>query len=93
MTADDGALADAAREAIGLFAGTATMPLLPVLAVALIVGVIQTAMSINEQTLSFLPKVAALALVLVIGGGMAMRELGDFATSNLTALVAALHGQ
>lgn len=92
MTADDGALADAAREGIGLFAGLATGLLLPVLIVALVVGVVQTAMSINEQTLSFLPKIAALALVLVLGGGMAMRELGDFATGNLTGLVAALHG-
>ena len=89
--ADDGVLVDTARAAVGLFAGMATALLVPVLIAAIVVGVVQTAMSISEQTLSFLPKLAVLALVLIVGGGTAMRTLGDFATGGLTDIVVALH--
>ncbi len=92
MTADDGVLVDSARAAVTLFAGTATLMLAPVMIAAVVVGVIQTAMSISEQTLSFLPKLAILALVLIIAGGTVMRQLGDFATGTLGDIVVALHG-
>ncbi len=48
------------------------------LAIGLVVGVIQAATSVNEQTLTFVPKLAAIALVLVIFGGSMMALLGDF---------------
>ena len=45
-------------------------PLLGVsLAVGLVIGIIQAATSINEQTLSFIPKLAALAITLALVGG------------------------
>ncbi len=91
MMPDDGVLVDTARAAVILFAGTATMFLLPLLLTALVIGVIQTAMSISEQTLSFMPKLGVLALVLVLAGGMVMRQLGEFATGSLTDIVVALH--
>ena len=44
-------------------------PLLAVaLFVGLIIGVLQAATSINEATLSFIPKLAALAATLAVGG-------------------------
>ena len=52
--------------------------LLCALAVGLIVGVIQAATSVNEQTLTFVPKLAVTALVLVVLGGAMMTLLGDF---------------
>jgi len=52
--------------------------LLASLAVGLVVGVIQAATSINEQTLTFVPKLAAIALVLVLLGGAMMGLIGDF---------------
>jgi flagellar biosynthetic protein FliQ len=52
--------------------------LLASLAVGLVVGVIQAATSVNEQTLTFVPKLAITALVLVIMGGSMMALVGDF---------------
>lgn len=52
--------------------------LLAALAVGLLVGVIQAATSVNEQTLTFVPKLAAVALVLVLFGASMMALLGDF---------------
>jgi len=54
----------------------------PMLAVALfvglIIGVLQAATSINEATLSFIPKLAALAATLAIVGGWQVVTLVDF---------------
>ena len=54
----------------------------PLLAVALLVGlfigVLQAATSINEATLSFIPKLAALALTLAIVGGWQVTALVDY---------------
>jgi flagellar biosynthetic protein FliQ len=48
------------------------------LAVGLVIGLVQAATSVNEQTLTFVPKLAAIALVLVIFGASMMTLLGDF---------------
>lgn len=50
------------------------------LAVGLVVGVIQAATSVNEQTLTFVPKLAVTALVLVVLGGAMLGLIGDFMT-------------
>ncbi|MEE4201610.1 flagellar biosynthetic protein FliQ [Erythrobacter sp.] len=52
--------------------------LLAALAVGLLVGIIQAATSVNEQTLTFVPKLAVIALVFVVMGGTMMALLGDF---------------
>ena len=49
------------------------------LVVGLVVGVIQAATSVNEQTLTFVPKLAITAVVLVVLGGSMMTLLLDFA--------------
>lgn len=48
------------------------------LTVGLLVGIIQAATSVNEQTLTFVPKLAITALVFVVLGGTMMALLGDF---------------
>ena len=53
--------------------------LLSALAVGLVIGVIQAATSVNEQTLTFVPKLAVIALVLVLFGASMMGLIGDFA--------------
>ncbi len=53
--------------------------LIAALAVGLAVGVIQAATSVNEQTLTFVPKLAVTALVLVLLGSSMMTLVGDFA--------------
>ena len=48
------------------------------LAVGLVVGIIQAATSVNEQTLTFVPKLAVTTLVLVLLGGAMLALAGDF---------------
>ena len=69
---------DLGREALWMTI-LVSAPLLGVaLAAGLLIGVIQAATSINEMTLSFIPKLAALAVVLVITGGWQIGVMGDF---------------
>jgi flagellar biosynthesis protein FliQ len=59
---------------------------IPLLGVGLVVGVlisiIQAVTSIQEQTLSFIPKVLAMAVVLVVGGPWMLNQLLSY-TSEL----------
>ena len=48
------------------------------LAVGLVVGLVQAATSVNEQTLTFVPKLGAIALVLVLMSAGMMTLLMDF---------------
>jgi flagellar biosynthetic protein FliQ len=52
--------------------------LVAALVVGLVVGIIQAATSVNEQTLTFVPKLGVVAAVLVLMGGPMMVLLGDF---------------
>jgi flagellar biosynthetic protein FliQ len=53
-----------------------SMPLLLVgLIVGLLVSIFQAVTQIQEQTLSFIPKIAALAVVLVVGGPWMLGQL------------------
>ncbi|MDB4022127.1 flagellar biosynthesis protein FliQ [Litorivicinus sp.] len=48
------------------------------LAVGLFIGVIQAATSINEMTLSFIPKLGALVLVMIFIGGWQISVVVEF---------------
>lgn len=63
--------------------------LLASLAVGLVVGIVQAATSVNEQTLTFVPKLAIIALVLVVMGGSMLGLVGDF-TQDIFGQIAAL---
>jgi len=52
--------------------------LLASLAVGLVIGLIQAATSVNEQTLTFVPKLGAIALVLVLMGASMIGLVGEF---------------
>ena len=57
----------------------ATAPILiPVLVSGLIIGMVQAATSINEQTLSFVPKLIVVALSILIFGSLILGLLSDF---------------
>ena len=75
---DTALVIDLGREALWvavLIAG----PLLGIdLIVGLIIGIIQAATSINEMTLSFIPKIAALVAVLVLFGSWQVSVIVDF---------------
>jgi flagellar biosynthetic protein FliQ len=63
---------------------------LPLLGVGLIVGVlisiIQAVTSIQEQTLAFIPKVVAMAVVLVIGGPWMLNQLLSYTSELWTSI-------
>ena len=63
---------------------------IPLLGVGLIVGVlisiIQAVTSIQEQTLSFIPKVLAMAVVLVVGGPWMLNQLLAYTTELWTSI-------
>ena len=54
--------------------------LVAALAVGLLIGIFQAATQIQEMTLSFIPKLAALAIALVIGGPWMLRSIVEFTT-------------
>lgn len=80
------ALADQTLWVTALIAGPV---LIATLIVGLVVGIIQAATSVNEQTLSFIPKLAITALVFVVLGAAMMGLLADF-TREIMAQVASL---
>jgi flagellar biosynthetic protein FliQ len=59
-------------------------PLFVLLTVGLLVSLFQAATQINEMTLSFIPKVIATLVVLVLCGPMFIRILVDFMRTLLT---------
>ena len=52
--------------------------ILPSLAVGLMVAVFQAATSINEQTLSFLPRLIVTLLSLIFGGHWLLQKIMDY---------------
>jgi flagellar biosynthetic protein FliQ len=52
--------------------------LLSALAVGLIVAILQAATSIQEQTLTFVPKVVVILVMLAVFGGLMFTSLGNY---------------
>ena len=67
-----------AQQALWILALASAPILIPALAAGLILGMIQAATSINEQTLSFVPKLIVVAIALAIFGGAILMLLADF---------------
>lgn len=69
-----------ANQAMWVLALAAAPILIPALLSGLILGMIQAATSINEQTLSFVPKLIVVAFSIVIFGALIIGLLTDFTT-------------
>ena len=67
-----------AQQALWVLALASAPILLPALIAGLVLGMIQAATSINEQTLSFVPKLIVVAATLALAGGTIMMMLADF---------------
>ncbi len=87
---DEVMLGDLAREAVLLFASSAATFLVPMLLVAILVGLIQTIFSVQEASISFLPKLAVLVLMIALAGEAMMLGLADFLESGLIDMVGAI---
>ena len=78
---DTSTVVDLGRQALWMTV-IISAPLLGVaLAVGLVIGILQAATSINEMTLSFIPKLAALAISIAIFGGWQITTLVDYTRS------------
>lgn len=67
-----------AQQALWVLALGAAPILIPALVAGVILGMVQAATSINEQTLSFVPKLILVAICLALFGGSIMVLLADF---------------
>lgn len=79
MTID--AVADIAREALYLIIKVSLPVLLVSLIVGLVVSIFQTVTSIQEQTLTFVPKIVCVFLALMIFGQWMMNSMVEFMTT------------
>ncbi len=71
---------DMARDALYNIILCSAPPLLVSLIVGLVVSVIQTVTSIQEQTLTFVPKIIAVFLSIMLFGSWMMTNLTDYMT-------------
>lgn len=69
---------DILRDALFLVIVLVSAVIVPSLLVGLIVAVFQAATSINEQTLSFLPRLIVTLLSLIAGGHWLVQKLMDY---------------
>jgi flagellar biosynthetic protein FliQ len=69
---------DIAKEAVFLVLKVAAPMLLSSLVVGLIVSILQTVTSIQEQTLTFVPKLIAVFLAIVLFGNWIITSVKDF---------------
>ena len=78
---DTSTVVDLGRQALWMTVIISAPMLGVALAVGLIIGILQAATSINEMTLSFIPKLAALAITIAIFGGWQITTLVDYTRS------------
>ncbi len=75
---DSAMVVELAREALWMTM-LISAPLLVVgLAIGLLVGIFQAATSINEQTLSFIPKVVCMGITMSIAGSWMINTMVDY---------------
>ena len=75
------AVMDISREALFLIIKVSLPVLLVSLCVGLVVSILQTVTSIQEQTLTFVPKIVCVFLALVLFGNWMMTAMVEFMTS------------
>lgn len=76
----EGQLMDLTRETLWLIIRVSAPLLIISLVVGLVISILMTITSIQEQTLSFVPKLLAIFLVLIIAGHWMMTEMAGFFT-------------
>ncbi len=69
---------DITRQTLWLIIKVSAPILLVSLVVGLVISILQTVTSIQEQTLTFVPKFLAIFLVIMLIGGWIMTEIRDF---------------
>jgi flagellar biosynthetic protein FliQ len=75
---NDNVVIDIAREALMIVIKTSAPMLLISLVIGLIVSIFQTITSIQEQTLTFVPKFIAVFVIIMLCGGWILTTLRDY---------------
>lgn len=75
---DTAMVIDLGRQSLWAIALVSAPLLLVALGVGLVIGIVQAATSINEMTLSFIPKLVVMALALLLFGSWMLSTLVDF---------------
>ena len=75
---------DIARQTLWLIIKVSAPMLIVSLVVGLVVSILQTVTSIQEQTLTFVPKFIAVFLVIMLFGNWILTEVTNFAVSLIT---------
>lgn len=78
MAMNENIIVDIARETVFLIIKVASPILIVSLTVGLIVSILQTVTSIQEQTLTFVPKLISILLVVVLFGNWMMTSIREF---------------
>lgn len=81
------------RQGLEILLAAAAPVLLVALVVGLAVSVLQALTQINEATLSFLPKLVAIAITLMVAGPWMLALLVDYLQRVLAGIPAAIAGQ
>ncbi len=81
-------LYDMARQGLVVLTLATLPPLGAALAIGLVIGLVQAATSVNEATLSFVPKLVGVVLVLVLFGGLIGGLVIDFTREAIEAIPA-----
>ncbi|MBS7402651.1 MAG: flagellar biosynthesis protein FliQ [Oscillospiraceae bacterium] len=66
------------KDAVWLILKLAAPMLIVSIVLGLIIAIFQAATQIHEQTLTFVPKIVAIALILVIAGSWMLTSMSDF---------------
>jgi flagellar biosynthetic protein FliQ len=75
---NENVIIDIARQAVYLIIKTSAPMLLGSLVIGLIVSILQTVTSIQEQTLTFVPKLIAVFLIIILFGGWIINSLREY---------------
>ena len=75
-------------EVIGLLSG---MVLIPALVVGLLLAMFQAATQINEMTLTFIPKLLVVGLILMLSGHWLLQVLMTFSTNLIESIPELIH--
>jgi flagellar biosynthetic protein FliQ len=76
-----------AQQALWILALATAPILIPALIAGLILGMIQAATSINEQTLTFVPKLIVVGICLAIFGGSILVLISGFTTDVFNTMI------
>ena len=77
---DSGIVIDIAREALWMIIKCSSPLLIVSLVVGLVISIFQTITSIQEQTMTFVPKILSIFITLIICGGWILTNLVTFMT-------------